>query len=81
MPLTDEEILEEVIIDDIEAEEDLDDEFDVEVAIPNVKEEEETLGKLHNFSIFSEKRGQGMQNLVLEFQRFISLDKFDRLKQ
>ena len=73
MPLTDEEILEEVNIEEIEADDDLDDEFDVEVTIPNIRKVEETLKNLHNFSVFSLKRGQIMQNLVLQFQRFLGL--------
>lgn len=59
--LTDEEILEEVIIGKIEADDDLDEELDEEAAIPDVKEVEGTLEILHKFSIFSEKRGQGIQ--------------------
>ena len=56
LPLIDEEILERVIIDKIEADDDLDDELDEEVAIPDVREVEYALGILHNFSVFSEKR-------------------------
>ena len=36
---------------------------------------------LHNISVFSDKRGQRMQDLVQEFQNFLSVDKIDRLKQ
>ena len=35
----------------------------------------------NNFSVFSEKRGQEMQELLQEFQELLSLDKIDRLKQ
>ena len=36
---------------------------------------------LPNFSVFIEKRGQRMQDLVQEFKNLLSLDKIDRLKQ
>ena len=35
---------------------------------------------LHNFSVFSEKRRKGIQNLVQEFQNLLSLDKIDTLQ-
>ena len=35
----------------------------------------------NNFSVFSEKWGQEMQELLQEFQELLSLDKIDRLKQ
>ena len=36
---------------------------------------------LHNFFVSNEKGGQGMQDLVEEFQNLQGLDKIDRLKQ
>lgn len=56
MPLTDEEILEEVNIEEIEADDDLDDELVEEVAIPDLRDVEDALEVLRNFSVFGEKR-------------------------
>ena len=60
-PLTDEEV------EEIEADNDLDDALHEVVANPDVREVERALEILHKFSVFSEKRGQGMQDLVQEF--------------
>lgn len=49
--------------------------------MPDVREVEGALETLHNFSVFSEKRGQEMQDLVIEFQILLHLDKIDKLKR
>lgn len=53
--LTDENILEEAIIEEIEADDGLD-ELDGDVTIPNVREVEGALEILRNFSVFIDKR-------------------------
>ena len=55
-PLTNKNILEEVTIEETEADDSLDDESGGEVAIPNVSEVEGALEILRNFSAFIEKR-------------------------
>lgn len=50
-PLTDEEILEKIIVEEIEADDGLDDELDKKVAIPDEREVELALNILHKFSV------------------------------
>ena len=54
--LTDENILEEAIIEEIEADDDGLDELDGDVTIPNVRGVEGALEILRNFSVFIDKR-------------------------
>ena len=50
-PLTDEEILEKIIVEEIEADDGLDDALDKKVAIPDEREVELVLDILHKFSV------------------------------
>ena len=68
----DEEIIEEVITEKIEADDDLDGELVEEVAIPDLRDVEGALEVLRNFSVFGEKRQE-----IQDFQNLLHLDKTD----
>ena len=80
--ITDEEILEEVNQENTGEDvlEVPDDELDEEVFTPTI-EVENALEVLHNLSLFSDKRGNEMQDLVHKFQSLVCRDKLEKKKQ
>ena len=78
--LTDEEILQEVTqtkTNEVEVIED----HDEELVATNAKDVENSLEILKNLSLFSEKRGDQMQDLTNKFETLLTRDKVQKCKQ
>ena len=78
--LTDDEILQEALqTDDNDDEVILDD--DEELVAPNKTDVENSLQTLKNLSLFSEKRGHEMQDLISKFEAVLIKEKLEKCKQ
>ena len=78
--LTDEEILQEVTqtkTNEVEVIQD----HDEELVATNTKDVENSLEILKNLSLFSEKRGDQMQDLINKFETLLTRDKEEKCKQ
>ena len=78
--LTDEEILQEVTqtkTNEVEVIQD----HDEELVATNAKDVENSLEILKNLSLFSEKRGDQMQDLINKFETLLTRDKEEKCKQ
>ena len=78
--LTDEEILQEATQtknNEVEVIED----HDEELVATNIKDVENSLEILKNLSLFSEKRGDQMQDLINKFETLLTRDKEEKCKQ
>ena len=73
--LTDEKILQEAI----QTEEIVGD--DKEMVAPRTRNVENSLEILKNLSLFSEKRGDQMQDLINKFETLLTRDKVEKCKQ
>ena len=76
--LTDGEILQEATEND-EVEE-IDDDNE-ELIAPSTRDVENSLEILKNLSLFSEKRGDQMQDLINKFETLLTRDKVEKCKQ
>lgn len=78
--LTDNEILLEALQPDTNEEEDILDD-DEELETPNKIDVENSLQILKNLSLFSEKRGNQMQDLISKFETLLLQEKLENCKQ
>ena len=78
--LTDNEILQEALQPDTNEEEDILDD-DEELKTPNKTDVETSLQILKNLSLFSEKRGNQMQDLISKFETLLRQEKLEKCKQ
>jgi len=78
--LTDNEILLEALQPDTNEEEDILDD-DEELETPNKTDVEASLQILKNLSLFSEKRGNQMQDLISKFETLLLQEKLEKCKQ
>ena len=80
LTLTDEEILHEATqtenddVEEIEAD-------DKELVAPSTRDVENSLEILKNLSLFSEKRGDQMQDLINKFETLLTRDKVEKSRQ
>ena len=54
---------------------------DEELVVPSTRDVENSLGVLKNLSLFSEKRGDQMQDLIDKFESLLTRDKAEKCKQ
>ena len=78
--LTDEEILQEATQTENDEIEEIDDD-DEELVAPSTRDVENSLEILKNLSLFSEKRGDQMQDLINKFETLSKKDKVEQCKQ
>ena len=78
--LTDEEILQEAAQTEKDEVEDIEDD-DEELVAPSTRDVENSLEILKNLSLFSEKRGDQMQDLIDKFETLLLRDKEEKCKQ
>ena len=78
--LTDEEILQEATQTENDEVEEIEDD-DRELAAPSTRDVENSLEILKNLPLFSEKRGDQMQDLVNKFETLLTRDNVEKCKQ
>ena len=78
--LTDEEILQETTQTENDEVENIEDD-DEELVAPSTRAVENSLEILKNLSLFSEKRGDQMQDLTNKFETLLTRDKVQKCKQ
>ena len=78
--LTDEEILQEATQTENDEVEEIEDD-DEELVAPSTRDVENSLEILKNLSLFSEKRGDQMQDLINKFETLLTRDKVEKYKQ
>ena len=78
--LTDEEILQEATQTENDEVEEIEDD-DEELVAPSTRDVENSLEILKNLSLFSEKRGDQMQDLINKFETLLTRDKVEKSKQ
>ena len=78
--LTDEEILQEATQTENDEVEEIEDD-DEELVAPSTRDVENSLEILKNLSLFSEKRGDQMQDLINKFETLLTRDKVEKNKQ
>ena len=78
--LTDEEILQETTQTKNNEVEEIED-HDEELVATNTKDVENSLEILKNLSLFSEKRGDQMQDLINKFETLLTRDREEKCKQ
>ena len=79
--LTGEEILEEATKIDDDGVEDIEDEDDKELAAPSARDVEKSLEIMKSLSLFSEKRGDQMQDLINKLETLFIREKVEKCKQ
>ena len=77
--LTDEEILQEATQTENDEVEEIEDD-DEELVAPSTRDVENSLEILKNLSLFSEKRGDQMQDLINKFETLLTRDKVEKCK-
>ena len=78
--VTDEEILQEATQTENDEVEEIEDD-DEELVAPSTGDVENSLEILKNLSVFSEKRGDQMQDLINKFEILLTRDKVEKCKQ
>ena len=78
--LIDEEILQEATQTENDEVEEIEDD-DEELVEPSTRDIENSLEILKNLSLFSEKRGDQMQDLINKFETLLTRDKVEKCKQ
>ena len=78
--LTDEEILQDATQTENDEVEEIEDD-DEELVAPSTRDVENSLEILKNLSLFSEKRGDQMQDLINKFETLLTRDKVEKNKQ
>ena len=78
--LTDEEILQEATQTENDEVEEIEDD-DEELVAPSTRDVENSLEILKNLSLFSEKRGDQMQDLINKFETLLTRDKVEKSRQ
>ena len=78
--LTDEEILQETTQTENDEVENIEDD-DEELVAPSTRAVENSLEILKNLSLFSEKRGDQMQDLINKFETLLTRDREEKCKQ
>ena len=78
--LIDEEILQEATQTENDEVEEIEDD-DEELVAPSTRDVENSLEILKNLSLFSEKRGDQMQDLIDKFETLLLRDKEEKCKQ
>ena len=78
--LTDGEIQQEAIETENDEVEEIEDD-DEKLVAPSTRDVENLLELLKNFSLFSEKRGDQMQDLIDKFETLLLRDKEEKCKQ
>ena len=78
--LTDEEILQDATQTENDEVEEIEDD-DKELVAPSTRDVENSLEILKNLSLFSEKRGDQMQDLINRFETLFTRDKVKKCKQ
>ena len=78
--LIDEEILQEATQTENDEVEEIEDD-DEELVAPSTRDVENSLEILKNLSLFSEKRGDQMQDLINKFETLLTRDKVEKNKQ
>ena len=78
--LIDEEILQEATQTENDEVEEIEDD-DEELVAPSTRDVENSLEILKNLSLFSEKRGDQMQDLINKFETLLTRDKVEKCKQ
>ena len=78
--LTDEEILQDATQTGNDEVEEIEDD-DKELVAPSTRDVENSLEILKNLSLFSEKRGDQMQDLINRFETLLTRDKVKKCKQ
>ena len=78
--LTDEEILQDATQTENDEVEEIEDD-DAELVAPSTRDVENSLEILKNLSLFSEKRGDQMQDLINKFETLLTRDKVEKNKQ
>ena len=77
--LIDEEILQEATQTENDEVEEIEDD-DEELVAPSTRDVENSLEILKNLSLFSEKRGDQMQDLINKFETLLTRDKVEKCK-
>ena len=80
LTLTDEEILQGATQTENDEVEEIEDD-DEELVAPSTRDVENSLEILKNLSLFSEKRGDQMQDLINKFETLLTRDKVEKCKQ
>ena len=80
LTLTDEEILQGATQTENDEVEEIEDD-DEELVAPSTRDVENSLEILKNLSLFSEKRGDQMQDLINRFETLLTRDKVKKCKQ
>ena len=78
--LIDEEILQEATQTENDEVEEIEDD-DEELVAPSTRDVENSLEILKNLSLFSEKRGDQMQDLINKFETLLTRDKVEKSRQ
>ena len=78
--LIDEEILQEATQTENDEVEEIEDD-DEELVAPSTRDVENSLEILKNLSLFSEKRGDQMQDLINKFETLLTRDNVEKCKQ